>query len=124
MKRHAIVTCMFALALGWSAPGYAQATTDPYATSLGLRYDFFSHAFEESSAVGVNFDVTRMLRDFSGGGGWGVGGGAEFEKFASATLKEFEAYFAIKGKASGQRLDAAVRPPRLRRELRIQAPRT
>ena len=104
VKKQAIVTAVFAvLVLSWSASSFAQGSTEPYSTNLGLRYDFFSHAFEESSFLGFGADVTRMLGGFAGGGGWGAGGGVEFEKFESSVLKEFEAYVHAQGKATGQK---------------------
>ena len=54
MRRLTIAIVLFLILLfGASTPGFAQATTDPYTTNLGLRYDFFSHAFEESSGTWV-----------------------------------------------------------------------
>jgi len=102
VRHQTIAAVIFSvLFAGWSSPSFAQA--DPYTTNLGLRYDFFSHAFEESSGAGFNVDVTRMLGGFTGGGGWGVGGGIDIEHFASATLKEFEGYAAVQGRATGQK---------------------
>lgn len=104
MKKRTIGVFLFAaLFLSWSTSSFAQPPIDPYTTSLGLRYDFFSHASDASSGVGFNADVTRMLGGFTHGGGWGVGGGLDIEKFASATLKEFEAFAAVQGKATGRR---------------------
>jgi hypothetical protein len=44
-----------------------------------------------------------MLGGFSQGGGWGAGGGLEFEKFSSSTLKEFEGYVTAQAAATGQK---------------------
>jgi hypothetical protein len=104
VRRLTIAIVLFpVLLLGASAPGFAQATTDPYTTNLGLRYDFFSHTGDSNSALGFNVDVTRMLGGFSQGGGWGAGGGIEFEKFSSTTLKEFEGFVTAQMAATGQK---------------------
>ena len=104
MRRLTIAIVLFLVLLfGASTPGFAQATTDPYTTNLGLRYDFFSHTGDSNSALGFNADVTRMLGGFAQGGGWGAGGSIEFEKFSSTTLKEFEGYVTAQMAASGQR---------------------
>jgi len=104
VTRQTIAIFLFlTLLLGWSRSAQAQANIDPYTTSLGLRYDFFSHTGDSNSAVGFNADVTRMLGGFSQGGGWGAGGSIEFEKFSSATLKEFEGYVTAQMAASGQK---------------------
>ncbi len=104
MTKKTMVTAAFAvLVLCCSTPSFAQATTDPYTTNLGLRYDFFSHAGDENSFLGFNVDITRMLGGFASGGGWGAGGSLEFEKFESSLLKEFEAYVHAQGPATGQR---------------------
>ena len=104
MRRLTIAIVLFLVLLfGASTPGFAQGKTDPYTTNLGLRYDFFSHAFEESSGLGFAADVTRMLGGFSQGGGWGAGGSIEFEKFDSSVLKEFEAYVTAQAAATGQK---------------------
>ena len=104
MTKKTIVPAVFAvLVLCCSAPSFAQAAADPYTTSLGLRYDFFSHAGDADSFLGFNADITRMLGGFASGGGWGAGGAIEFEKFDSTTLKEFEAYIHAQGAATGQR---------------------
>ena len=65
MRRQTIAIFLFlTLLLGWSRSAHAQATIDPYTTSLGLRYDFFSHTGDANSALGFNADVTRMLGGF------------------------------------------------------------
>jgi hypothetical protein len=103
VRRLTIAIVLFLVLLfGWSTPGFAQGTTDPYTTNLGLRYDFFSHTGDSNSALGFNADVTRMLGGFSQGGGWGAGGGIEFEKFSSSTLKEFEGYVTAQAAATRQ----------------------
>ena len=104
MTRQTIAIVLFlTLLLGWSGSAHAQANIDPYTTNLGLRYDFFSHTGDSNSAIGFNADVTRMLGGFSQGGGWGAGGGLEFEKFSSSTLKEFEGYVTAQAAATGQK---------------------
>jgi hypothetical protein len=104
VRRLTIAIVLFLVLLfGGSTPGFAQGTTDPYTTNLGLRYDFFSHTGDSNSAIGFNADVTRMLGGFSQGGGWGAGGGLEFEKFSSSTLKEFEGYVTAQAAATGQK---------------------
>jgi hypothetical protein len=104
VRRLTIAIVLFlTLLVGWSRSAYAQATVDPYTTNLGLRYDFFSHTGDSNSAIGFNADVTRMLGGFSQGGGWGAGGGIEFEKFSSSTLKEFEGYVTAQAAATGQK---------------------
>ena len=104
MRRLTIAIALFLVLLfGGNAPCFAQGTTDPYTTNLGLRYDFFSHTGDSNSAIGFNADVTRMLGGFSQGGGWGAGGGIEFEKFSSSTLKEFEGYVTAQAAATGQK---------------------
>jgi hypothetical protein len=104
VRRLTIAIVLFLVLLfGASTPGFAQATTDPYTTNLGLRYDFFSHTDGSNSALGFNADVTRMLGGFSQGGGWGAGGSIEFEKFSSATLKEFEGYVTAQAAATGRK---------------------
>jgi hypothetical protein len=104
VRRPTIAIFLFlTLLLGGSRSAYAQATVDPYTTSLGLRYDFFSHTGDSNSAFGFNADVTRMLGGFAQGGGWGAGGGIEFEKFSSTTLKEFEGYVTAQMAATGKR---------------------
>ncbi len=100
MTRQTIGLALF-LVLGCSATGFAQGNVDPYTTNLGLRYDFFSHAEDSTSALGVNVDVTQMLGGFAKGGGWGAGGSIEFEKFESTTLKEFEGYVTAQMAATG-----------------------
>ena len=104
MTRQTIGLALF-LALVCSANGFAQGrtTVDPYTTNLGVRYDFFSHSGDANSFVGFNADVTRMLGGFTNGGGWGAGGGVEFEKFDSATLKEFEGYVTAQAVAIGKK---------------------
>ena len=102
MTRQTIGLALF-LAFVCSATSFAQGTVDPYTTNLGLRYDFFSHSGDANSAIGFNADVTRMLGGFSKGGGWGAGGSIEFEKFESATLKEFEGYVTAQMAAIGQK---------------------
>ena len=103
MRRLIAIVLFLVLLFGGSTPGFAQGTTDPYTTNLGLRYDFFSHTGDSNSAIGFNADVTRMLGGFSQGGGWGAGGGIEFEKFSSSTLKEFEGYVTAQAAATGQK---------------------
>ena len=69
MRRLTIAIVLFpVLLVGASTSGFAQATTDPYTTNLGLRYDFFSHTGDSNSALGFNVDVTRMLGGFSAAG--------------------------------------------------------
>jgi len=103
VRRLIAIVLFLVLLFGGSTPGFAQGTTDPYTTNLGLRYDFFSHTGDSNSAIGFNADVTRMLGGFSQGGGWGAGGGIEFEKFSSSTLKEFEGYVTAQAAATGQK---------------------
>jgi hypothetical protein len=96
VRHQTIAAVIFSgLFVGWSSPSFAQA--DPYTTNLGLRYDFFSHAFEESSGAGFNVDVTRMLGGFTGGGGWGVGGGIDIEHFAMGNLGAGDMEVSFKG---------------------------
>jgi hypothetical protein len=105
VRRLTIAIVLFlAVLFGGVTPGFAQGTTtDPYTTNLGLRYDFFSHTGDSNSALGFNADVTRMLGGFAQGGGWGAGGGIEFEKFSSTTFKEFEGYVTAQMAATGQK---------------------
>jgi hypothetical protein len=104
VRKQTIGVVLFAAILSiWSSSSFAQGAIDPYTTSLGIRYDFYSHVRDDNSAFGFNADWTRMLGGFSGGGGWGVGGGVDFEKFGSALLKEFEAYAVVQGKGTGEK---------------------
>jgi hypothetical protein len=104
VNRPTIAVLLFvAILSGASTSAFAQANVDPYTTNLGLRYDFFSHTGDANSALGFNADLTRMLGGFAKGGGWGAGGSVEFEKFESATLKEFEGYVTAQAAATGQR---------------------
>ena len=101
MKTQTFARSLFVvLCLSRSIPSFAQAA-DPYTTHLGVRYNFLSRASGQTSAFGFNADVTRMLGGFAGGGGWGVGGGVDFEKFESDLLQEYEAYAAAQGRATG-----------------------
>ena len=102
-KSAAIVFVFVVLVIGCSTSSFAQQRVDPYTTNVGLRYNAFSHAFDDNSFVGFSGDLTHMIGGFSSGGGWGAGGGVEFEKFSRAWNKEFEAYVHAQGKAMGKR---------------------
>jgi hypothetical protein len=104
VRKQTIASIVFVvLVLGCSASSFAQQSADPYTTNVGLRYDAFSRASNENSFVGFSADLTHMLGGFAKGGGWGAGGGVEFEKFDTAWIKEFEAYVHAQGKAMGKR---------------------
>lgn len=104
MRKQTTAAIVFVvLVIGCSASSFAQQSADPYTTNVGLRYNAFSHALDTNSFVGFSGDLTHMLGGFSSGGGWGAGGGVEFEKFDSAWIKEVEAYVHAQGKAMGKR---------------------
>jgi hypothetical protein len=98
VKRRIAAVFLFATVLVFSAstPTFAQS----YDTNLGIGYDVFTHVFDETSAAGVNIDLTHFFRDF-GTSKIGVGGSVDFIHFDFDTLKEYEGFVAIRGKAVG-----------------------
>ncbi len=106
--RQTLAIVLFAALLSaYGSPAFAQRRTasaaDPYTTSLAAGWDFFSHASDANSAIGFNADVTQMIGGFASGGGWGAGGGVDFERFSGSTLKEFEGFVHAQGKATGRK---------------------